>query len=77
MAKDWAIRINELTNGNGDYACFMCYHVGNDDTHMDKLYGLIDRLSVNEQTVDDIVRTVRVVSRLYAMQLEEIDYVDE
>ncbi len=55
----------------------MRYHVGNDDTHMDKLYDLIDRLSVNGQTADDTVRTVRVVSRFYAMQLKEIDYVDE
>jgi len=44
---------------------------------MDKLYGLIDRVCTSENVVNDIIRTARVVSRLYAMQLEEIDYADE
>jgi len=54
----------------------MRYHADNDDSHMDKLYGLIDRVCTTEQAVTDIVRTATVVGRLYAMQLEEIDYVE-
>lgn len=77
MANDWAVRIDELTKGNGSYTKFMRYHGNNDDEHMDKLYGLIDRVCRNQQVADDIVRTARVVGRLYSMQLEEIDYVDE
>ncbi len=77
MANDWADRIDELTNGNGSYTKFMRYHGDNDDSHMDKLYGLIDRVCNDVQAADDIVRTADVVGRLYTMQLEEIDYVDE
>ena len=40
---------------------------------MDKLYGLIDRVCVDTQAADRVVRTAKVVGRLYAMQLEEID----
>ncbi len=74
MASDWSKRIDELTHGDGSYTKFMRYHSDNDDSHMDKLYGLIDRVCSNQQVADDIVRTAMVVSRLYAMQLEEVDY---
>lgn len=77
MANDWAQRIDELTGGDGSYTRFMRYHADNDSSHMDKLYGLIDRVCTSENVVNDIIRTARVVSRLYAMQLEEIDYADE
>lgn len=76
MANDWAQRIDELVNGDGSSTQFMRYHADNDDSHMDKLYGLIDRVCTTEQAVEDIVRTATVVGRLYAMQLEEIDYVE-
>lgn len=73
MANDWAARIEELTGGRGDNTRFMRYHAANDDSHMDKLYGLLDRVCTEDETSDEIVRTSRVVGRLYAMQLEEID----
>jgi 3-oxoacyl-[acyl-carrier-protein] synthase-3 len=44
-----------------------------DESHMDKLYGLLDRVCTGEKTSDEIVRTSHVVGRLYAMQLEDID----
>lgn len=77
MANTWAERIDELTGGDGSYTKFMRYHGHNDDTHMDKLYSLIDRLCQNEKIVIDVVRTARVVNRLYVLQLEEIDYAEE
>ena len=52
---------------------FVRYHADNDDSHMDKLYGLIDRICTSPQAADEVVRTATVVGRLYAMQLEEID----
>lgn len=77
MANVWADRIDELTGGDGTYTKFMRYHGHNDNTHMDKFYSLIDRLCKTEKDVIDIVRTARVVSRLYSLQLEEIDYAEE
>jgi 3-oxoacyl-[acyl-carrier-protein] synthase-3 len=40
---------------------------------MDKLYGLVDRVVTSQQVADKVVQTAKVVGRLYAMQLEEID----
>ncbi len=77
MANDWADRIDELTNGNGSYTKFMRYHGDNDGTHMDKLYGLVDRVCIDGRVADNIIRTAHVVGRLYALQLEEIDYINE
>lgn len=74
MAADWAQRINQCTGGDGSYTQFMGYHGANDDAHMDKLYALLDRVCTNEQAVKSIHRTARVVGRLYALQLEEIDH---
>jgi 3-oxoacyl-[acyl-carrier-protein] synthase-3 len=44
---------------------------------MDKLYGLINRVCIDEKVSDNIIRTAHVVGRLYALQLEEIDYTHE
>lgn len=73
MAGSWAGRIEELTGYDSACTRFLRYHARNDDTHMDKLYGLIDRICVDQGAGDDVVGTAAVVARLYAMQLEEID----
>ncbi|MEX1032356.1 MAG: iron-containing redox enzyme family protein [Cellvibrionaceae bacterium] len=73
MAAGWADRINELTGGDGSYVNFMGYHGENDADHMEKLYSLLDRVCTGDKTARDIIRTATVVSRLYALQLEEID----
>ena len=72
MATDWASRIDALDAGLSTR--FLAYHGDNDDAHMDKLYGVLDRVCVAEQAVDRIVLTAEVVGRLYALQLEEIDH---
>jgi 3-oxoacyl-[acyl-carrier-protein] synthase-3 len=73
MASSWAGRIEELTGFDATCTRFVRYHAENDDSHMDKLYGLIDRICTAPQAADEVVRTATVVGRLYAMQLEEID----
>ena len=73
MASNWAGRIEELTGVDQECTRFVRYHADNDDSHMDKLYGLIDRICTSQQAADEVVRTATVVGRLYAMQLEEID----
>jgi hypothetical protein len=73
MAGSWAGRIEELTGYDSTCTRFLRYHARNDDSHMDKLYGLIDRICVDPPAGDDVVRTAAMVARLYAMQLEEID----
>lgn len=73
MAASWAGRIQELTGLESGCTRFLRYHADNDDSHMDKLYGLIDRICTRESIADDVIRVASVVGRLYALQLEEID----
>jgi 3-oxoacyl-[acyl-carrier-protein] synthase-3 len=73
MAANWASRVEQLTGFDGRCTRFLRYHSDNDDSHMDKLYGLIDRICTHERVADDVVRTAAVVGRLYALQLEEIE----
>jgi 3-oxoacyl-[acyl-carrier-protein] synthase-3 len=75
MANDWAKRMDERIDGSKAFTRFLRYHGDNDDSHMDKLYGLIDRMCTDQDAADRIVRTAKVVARLYAMQLEEIEHV--
>lgn len=73
MANDWAKRVDELIGDTEEFTRFLRYHGDNDDSHMDKLYGLIDRVCTDQAAADRIIRTAKVVARLYAMQLEEIE----
>jgi hypothetical protein len=73
MASNWAGRIEELTGFDASCTRFLRYHGDNDDSHMDKLYGLVDRICNTQAAADEVVKTATVVARLYAMQLEEID----
>ena len=73
MAADWAQRIETLTGYDRECTRFLRYHAANDDRHLDKLYGLVDRICRAEQVTDDVVDTASIVGRLYALQLEEID----
>jgi Iron-containing redox enzyme len=73
MASNWADRIERLTGCDRSCTRFLRYHGSNDDAHMDKLYGLVDRICTSEHAAHDVVTTAKVVARLYAWQLEEID----
>jgi Iron-containing redox enzyme len=75
MASDWAKRIEELTDCGAEATRFIRYHGENDESHMDKLYGLLDRCCSTELLAEAIVKTARVTARLYALQLEELDVV--
>lgn len=73
MASSWAARIEALTGLDERCTRFLRYHGDNDDAHMDKLYGLLDRICTSGRAADEVVGTAVVVGRLYVMQLEEID----
>jgi hypothetical protein len=73
MAGNWAERIETLTGCGPEATRFLRYHGHNDDAHMAKLYSLVDRICRSPQAADDVVDTAKIVARLYAWQLEEVD----
>ena len=73
MATGWAQQIDAMTQSKGDYTRFMHFHGTSDDAHIGRLYQLLDRVCETEAQQKSIVRTAKVVGRLYAMQLELID----
>jgi thiaminase len=76
MASRWAERIRELLDTKDDTVRFLSYHGKNDDSHIDKLYSLLDEYAAKDSALKErIVKTARVVARLYALQLEELDNV--
>lgn len=75
MASKWANAINENLTFAEPATQFMTYHGDNDEEHLAELYHLIDRVTTSQQNIDDIVRTAKVVAKLYQLQLEEVDNV--
>ena len=74
MANSWAERIQELTGLSEDSTRFMTYHGENDSDHMQRFYATLNSVCVNEKAIKSIVKTSKVVARLYRLQLEEIEY---
>lgn len=75
MAAEWATRVEDLGEDMKECTRFLRYHGENDEEHMDKLYGVLDRVCVDDEAGDRTVLTAEVVGRLYALQLEEVDNV--
>lgn len=74
MASSWAERIQELTGLGEDSTRFMAYHGHNDEDHMQLFYEMLEVVCISQKSVDIIVKTAKVVARLYRLQLEEIEY---
>ncbi len=73
MASSWAAAIQECLSLREESTTFLSYHGENDDNHMDKLYELLDGKTIAHDSADDIVKTAKVVARLYLLQIEEFD----
>ena len=74
MATSWAERIQELTGLGEDSTRFMTYHGHNDADHMQQFYEMLETVCISQESVGLIVKTAKVVARLYRLQLEEIEY---
>lgn len=73
MANRWANLIKQQFDLDSQFTRFMDYHGENDVAHMKELYELIDRVAVDEKSINNVLRTAKVVAKLYQLQLEEID----
>jgi 3-oxoacyl-[acyl-carrier-protein] synthase-3 len=73
-AGQWAEALKsqlELADGQ---VSFLQYHGQNDDHHFDRLREVLASGVVTGEVAPRIVKTARVVARLYALQLEELDH---
>lgn len=73
MSLKWAKLVNEQFTDHQNITRFLKYHGQNDEHHMRELYELIDSVAKSEHHIDDIIKTARVVGRLYCLQLNEVD----
>ena len=76
MANSWADKIEEQAQCDNNATRFLRYHGENDENHMQRFYQMLNMVAVNDERSKRIVKTARVVGRLYAMQLEERCFID-
>lgn len=74
-AAEWADKLKERLPLDDKQVSFLRYHGKNDDDHFEKLRDVIRSGYIDQKAAERIVKTAKVVARLYALQLEEIDNV--
>ncbi|HET9168510.1 MAG TPA: iron-containing redox enzyme family protein [Actinospica sp.] len=74
-AGGWADRLQQSVGLRDDQLTFLRYHSAGDDAHYEILRAALRSGLFDEAQVARIVRTARVVARLYVLQLEELDHV--
>ncbi len=74
-AGGWADRLQQSAGLRDDQLTFLRYHAVGDDAHYAVLRAALRSGLFDDSQVARIVRTARVVARLYLLQLEELDRV--
>jgi 3-oxoacyl-[acyl-carrier-protein] synthase-3 len=74
-ASAWADRLGATLGLGDDQLSFLRYHATGDDEHFQILRAALRSGLFDADAVTRIVKTARVVARLYALQLEELDHV--
>jgi 3-oxoacyl-[acyl-carrier-protein] synthase III len=74
-AAGWAGRLQQCLGLADDQLSFLRYHAAGDDEHFGVLRAALRSGAFDDAAVTRIVKTARVVARLYALQLEELDHV--
>lgn len=72
-ATRWVELIQEQLELEPDQVRFLTYHGGADEEHTEKMFEILRSDLITREVAESIVHTARVVARLYALQLEEID----
>ncbi len=74
-AAGWADRLKRSAALREDQLSFLRYHAAGDEGHFAVLTAALRSGLLDDSAITRIVRTARVVARLYALQLEELDHV--
>jgi len=72
-AGQWAEALKQQLHLTSEQVSFLRYHGQNDDDHFDRLRAVLTSGIVDDEVARRIVKTAKVVARLYALQLEEMD----
>jgi 3-oxoacyl-[acyl-carrier-protein] synthase-3 len=70
----WAELLQARLGLADDQVRFLRYHGVNDDDHFELLRQFLRSPAVDRAAAERIVKTAKVVARLYALQLEELDH---
>lgn len=73
-AKEWGEMIQEQLDLKEEQISFLLYHGEHDDDHLAEFQNWLAMVLTKDDVGDSIIKTARIVARLYALQLEEIDY---
>jgi 3-oxoacyl-[acyl-carrier-protein] synthase-3 len=74
-AGGWADRLQECAGLRDSQLSFLRYHAAGDDEHFAILSAALRSGLLDAAAIARVVKTARVVARLYALQLEELDNV--
>ena len=72
-ATRWVELIRDQLDLGEDQVRFITYHGGADEEHTAKMFEILRSDLITPEIAERIVHTARVVGRLYALQLEEVD----
>lgn len=72
-AARWVELLQEQLELQPDQVRFLSHHGGADEEHTEKMFEILRSDLITHEIAESIVHTARVVARLYALQLEEVD----
>jgi 3-oxoacyl-[acyl-carrier-protein] synthase-3 len=72
-ATRWMELLADQLDLTPDQVRFLTCHGGADTEHTEKMFAILRSDLITPEIAEDIVQTARVVARLYALQLEEVD----
>jgi 3-oxoacyl-[acyl-carrier-protein] synthase III len=74
-AARWADQLRDTLGLDDNQVTFLRYHGANDDAHYAKLRSILSHPMIDQALAERLAKTAKVVARLYALQLEELDNV--
>ena len=72
-ATRWMELLQDQLDLEAEQVRFLTYHGGADEEHTAKMFEILRSDLITRDVAQSIVHTARVVARLYALQLEEVD----
>lgn len=72
-AARWVELLSEQLGLESDQTTFLTYHGGADEAHTNQLFDILRSNLIDQDLARSVIHTARVVARLYALQLEEVE----